>query len=87
MVVWHMKKKAKRLAVLTTAIVFLLLGLAGLALPFLQGFLFLAIGLLLLSLCYPVIREWAEAHTRPYPKIHSAVEKVRAWIENKIGEI
>ena len=42
-----MQKHAKRILVLTVGIIFILLGLVGLALPFLQGILFLIIGFLL----------------------------------------
>jgi len=42
---------------------FIIFGLVGLVLPFLQGILFLAIGFILLSLWSPRIREYMD---RPY---------------------
>ncbi|MBO2533745.1 Putative transmembrane protein (PGPGW) [Planifilum fulgidum] len=44
-----MRERAKRIWTMTLGFLFLLLGIAGLFLPFLQGILFLLIGLYLLS--------------------------------------
>ena len=44
-----MKKGAKRILLFVFGILFMMLGIAGLFLPFLQGILFLLIGLYLLS--------------------------------------
>ena len=82
-----MKYHVKRIAVLTLGIIFLALGLIGLFLPFLQGFLFLAIGILLLSLYSPTLRAWMESHTRRWPKFHEVVTKVDAWMRRVIGEV
>ncbi len=80
-----MRQKAKRVFVLTLGVIFVLLGIAGLALPFLQGFLFLAIGLLLLSLYSPTLRAWVDRHTVKYPKLHAMVAKAESWIVRIIG--
>ena len=82
-----MLKQTKRALVLMLAAVFLLLGVAGLFLPFLQGVLFLAVGVLLLSVVFPPVREWLDRRTSPYPKIHAAVSKVDGWIKHILGEI
>jgi len=63
------------------------LGVLGLALPFLQGILFLAIGLILLSIASPKIRKWIESHTKRYPKFHNMVQKTEKWITNIIGTV
>ncbi len=81
-----MKYHAKRIIIFSLGIIFLVLGVAGLALPFLQGFLFLAIGILLLSLYSPTLRAWVEKHTRRWPKFHEVVTKVDAWMRRVIGE-
>ncbi len=78
-------KYLKKTLILIVAIIFILLGLAGLALPFLQGFLFLAIGIVLLSLISTRVRSWVEVHTRTYPKIHRLVERTQNWILRIIG--
>lgn len=81
-----MQRHIKRVLVLTVALIFIVLGLAGLVLPFLQGFLFLAIGLLLLSLYLPSVREWMDRHTVKYPKLHQFVLKAESWVTGIIGK-
>lgn len=66
-------------------VLFIFFGLIGLALPFLQGFLFLAIGIVLLSLVSSRIRFAMEMRTRPYPKIHHFVERTQEWVVRIIG--
>ncbi len=80
-----MPKQLKRIFLWIAGILFLALGVAGLALPFLQGFLFLMMGIILLSLASPTMRGWIEAHTRRYPRIHAFFEKTEKWIVGKIG--
>lgn len=81
-----MLRKTKRIGVLTLGIIFLLLGLSGLVLPFLQGFLFLAIGLLLISTYSPSVKIWLEKHTKQHPKLHAMIEKAERWITKIIGQ-
>ena len=81
-----MKYHAKRIIVFTLAIIFIALGIIGLALPFLQGFLFLAIGVFLLSLYSPKVRAWLDTHTVKYPNIHSIILKVEGWFKRILGE-
>ncbi len=80
-----MHKKIKRIVVLSIGVLFIILGLVGLFLPFLQGFLFLAIGLILLSLYSTTVREWTEHHTRKYPKLHTIVKRAEDWVVGIIG--
>lgn len=80
-----MNKKLKRTLVFGAGVIFVILGLVGLVLPFLQGFLFLAIGAILLSMASPSIRTWVEHHTRKFPKVHAMVEKVEKRITDIIG--
>ena len=63
----------------------LLIGLAGLVLPVLQGWLFLAISALLFSMYPPGLRSWIDRHTIKYPKIHAFVGKAQAWTVKVIG--
>ncbi len=81
-----MNKKVKRILVVSAGIMFIILGLLGLALPFLQGFLFLAIGVILLSLYSPKIRAWTDVHTKRFPRLHAIVEKTEKWVLKVIGE-
>lgn len=82
-----MNREFKRVLVVVAAAVFIVLGLLGLALPFLQGFLFLAIGLILLSVSSPRFRAWAMTHTVRYPKTHAALEKIEKRILGIIGPV
>ncbi|MDO8518131.1 MAG: PGPGW domain-containing protein [bacterium] len=80
-----MRKHTKRIVILSLGVIFIILGLVGLVLPFLQGFLFIAIGLLLLSLYSPTIRDWMDKHTKKYPKLHTMVQKAEEWMIRIIG--
>jgi uncharacterized membrane protein YbaN (DUF454 family) len=82
-----LKKQIKRLSVLFLAVLSLLAGLAAFLLPILPGWLFIAIGLLLLSLCFPSLREWMDSHTQRWPKLHELIHKVRVWADRNIGEL
>ncbi len=82
-----MNKEVKRILVITAGSVFIIFGIVGLALPFLQGFLFLAIGLILLSISSVRVRTWMRMHTLRYPKLHTAVERVEAWVVGIIGRV
>lgn len=53
-----MRKKIKRTVISVLGIFFVLLGILGLVMPFLQGFFFLAIGLILISIYSPSLRGW-----------------------------
>lgn len=72
---------------LAAGVVFVILGVLGLALPFLQGILFLAIGLILLSLASSNTRIWIESHTKRYPKLHALAQKTEKWVTGIIGTV
>lgn len=82
-----MDKKTKKVLILTAGITFIILGLFGLVLPFLQGILFLAIGLTLLIFYFPEIRPYIHKHTTKYPSLHAKIEKIEEWLKKIIGEI
>ncbi len=82
-----MNREFKRILVITAGIVFIVLGLLGLALPFLQGFLFLAVGFILLAISSPRFRAWAIVHTVRYPKTHAMLEKIEKWVLGIIGPV
>lgn len=82
-----MKKRIKRTAFFVAGAFFVLLGIAGLALPFLQGFLFITIGLILLSISSTRARTWVESHTRRFPKVHAGFEKLERWILGITGPL
>ena len=80
-------KRAKKVLIFIVALAFLALGIVGLFLPFLQGFLFLAVAFLLFSTLSPSIRVAMDTRTRKYPKIHRRVLKLDAWLRKVIGEV
>jgi len=82
-----MQKQAKKILVLTLGIIFIMFGILGLVLPFLQGIIFLAIGFFLLSIYYPRSFEWMEKYTAKYPRLHSKIKKLEIWAKKFIGEI
>lgn len=81
-----MIRHTKRAIILAVGLCFLLLGVVGLVLPFLQGILFIAIGLILLSTFFPSLGEWVEDRTRHYPKVHHVVLKTQQFVRRTLGE-
>jgi uncharacterized membrane protein YbaN (DUF454 family) len=78
----HAKRSRwKRGLVIVTGWAFVLLGIAGLFLPILQGVLFLAFGLSLLATEYRWARQMVERLRRKFPwldqKLHGLREKFR----------
>lgn len=82
-----MKKHAKRVFILLLALLFLVFGVVGLVLPFLQGILFIAVSLILLSMLSPTTRTWFEHYTRKWPKFHAVVVRAERYITRIIGEV
>ena len=75
----------RRIALLVTGWLFIVLGIAGLFLPILQGILFLLVGLALLSLGSPRIRLLRMRLGRRYPALREGEEKARAWLKRQRG--
>ncbi len=73
----------RRWALLVAGWAFVVLGVAGLFLPFLQGFLFLFVGLGLLSLASPRVRLLRMRLGARFPAFRAAEEKARAWMRKK----
>jgi hypothetical protein len=59
---------------------FILLGLPGLFLPILQGWLFLALGALLLSVDIPFFKRLVRWIENRFPRVRSTVERVRNFL-------
>ena len=81
------KKKIKKILILTFGIFFILLGLLGLVLPFLQGILFLIIGFLLLSFYFPQTSTILKRYLHKHPYLVEKIEKIEKKIKEFIGEI
>lgn len=80
----ELNHKRKRWLILLTGWGFVLLGIAGLVLPILQGVLFLAIGLVILSSEYVWAHRVLEKLQKHFPKfaahLHRASEKARSRV-------
>jgi uncharacterized membrane protein YbaN (DUF454 family) len=63
----------------------MVLGVLGIFLPILQGGLFLAIGVILLSMVSPRIRLWRTRLGRRYPAVRRSLDAAAAWIRRKFG--
>jgi uncharacterized membrane protein YbaN (DUF454 family) len=72
----------RRIIRITLGTVFILLGILGLFLPILQGWLFLALGALFLSVDLPLFERlvlWIEDR---FPRLRSSVEKIRSFLKD-----
>lgn len=82
-----MMRHTKRTLVFIVAVLFILLGVVGLVLPFIQGLLFLAVGLVILSVLFPALRERAQIHTVKFPKFHAFVLKMETIVQRILGDV
>lgn len=85
-----MNKPLKRALVLIAGWTFLLLGIAGLFLPILQGVLFIVIGLAILSSEYVwahnLLRKLRERFPRISSKADEGMKRASAWIQRLSGQ-
>ena len=85
-----MKTYTKRILMLIAGWAFILLGILGLFLPFLQGVLFLLIGLIILSSEYVWAHRLLARLRERFPKIGRtadlAAEKAASWFRRMTGQ-
>jgi uncharacterized membrane protein YbaN (DUF454 family) len=85
-----MKTRAKRILLLIVGWAFILLGIAGLFLPILQGVLFLLIGLMILSSEYVWAHHLLLKLREKFPSVSRALdkaaEKAAAWMRRLSGQ-
>lgn len=77
--------KLRKPFLLIVGVFFILVGIAGLFLPVIQGILSIIIGVLFLSMWSPRIRTWLDERTVHYPKLHPVIKRAEAWIEKFMG--
>ena len=82
-----MRKKAKKIGIQILGVACVVLGVAGLVLPILNGIFFLALGLLLLSVYSPLAKQWLHWFGKRHPKLEHAVVRMESWLMAKIGDI
>ena len=78
-------KTKRRLFRMAAGWFFIVLGILGLFLPILQGFLFLAVGAFLLAPYIPVFRKIRSRLYAKYPKIHHTIDKMKQSWYSLIG--
>ena len=78
-----MRAKIKRVAILVLGWMFILLGIAGLFLPILQGILFLVVGLILLAkeseTAHRLLQRLRKSHPQVDRVYGAAEKKAEAW--------
>lgn len=77
------ESQGKRWAILIAGWGFLALGIPGLVLPILQGWLFIIIGLALLSREYHWARRLLERARQRFPRLAEKVEQAEDYIRKK----
>ncbi len=71
----------RRIIRITLGTVFILLGFLGLFLPILQGWLFLALGALFLSVDLPFFDRMVRWIKNRFPRLRGNVEKLRSFLK------
>ena len=66
-------------------VVFLIVGIAGLVLPILQGWFFIAIGLIFISLESPQLDGWLQRMSQKNKTSEKYFSKFRSWTRGKLG--
>jgi uncharacterized protein len=79
-----MGPRTKKIAVLIAGWGFILLGIVGLVLPFLQGILFILIGLIILSSRYAWARHLLAKLRKRFPKISAVADNSAARIAARL---
>jgi uncharacterized membrane protein YbaN (DUF454 family) len=84
------RSRGKRYAILIAGWFFVVLGILGMFLPILQGFLFLAIGLYMLSLESPMVKRLMDRFAARHPKFAAKIEDMREqamrWVHRIAGK-
>ena len=76
-----------RIVTLVLGYTFLLLGILGLFLPFLQGFLFIAVGLILLSRHASWARSALDWIKRRHPRLGAGIDRAEIWTTRKTRQM
>jgi uncharacterized membrane protein YbaN (DUF454 family) len=76
----------KRIGLLIIGWLFIVLGILGLFLPILQGFLFILIGLAILSSRSKLVKSFLKHLEERYPRYHERVEIWRKKFRNLFGK-
>lgn len=78
-------KAAKKVTFTFIGVIFLIIGIVGLVLPFLQGWFFIAIGLIFISLESPELDVWLQRMSQKNKTSEKYFSKFRTWTREKLG--
>ena len=79
-----MQTRMKRILSMIAGWTFIVLGIAGLFLPFLQGILFLAVGLIILSNHYAFAQRWLDTLKHRYPAAFEMAHDFRVRLMKRL---
>lgn len=82
-----MKAKAARTVKIVVGALFLVLGVAGLFLPILQGFLFLAVGLAILAPESPMAQRQLDRLRHRYPDAARRMDRARQHVKSALNRL
>jgi uncharacterized membrane protein YbaN (DUF454 family) len=80
-----MERQIKRIVVLVIGWTLIAVGVVGLFLPFLQGILFILLGLYVLSRESKTARRWLEHGRERHPKLDAKLRKWGRWWRKRFG--
>jgi uncharacterized membrane protein YbaN (DUF454 family) len=80
-----MERQVKRVVALVIGWALIALGVVGLFLPFLQGILFILLGLYVLSRESQTARRWLDRGRKRYPKVDAKLKQWGKWWRCRIG--
>lgn len=69
------RKKLGKAALIALGAVFLFVGFIGLFFPVLQGILFIAIGLYILSIASECFKSWLDRRLIPFPRVKAHIDR------------
>lgn len=81
-----MARHIKRISIQTIGFALLLLGVAGILLPIINGTIFLIAGLVLLSVYSERAKKILHTLGRQHPQAEKAVIKIERWVLKVVGE-
>jgi len=80
-----MERQIKRVVALVIGWTLIALGVVGLFLPFLQGILFILLGLYVLSRESKTAHRWLEQGRKRYPKVDAKLRDWGRWWRSRFG--
>lgn len=78
-------RRVKQITFTFIGLIFLIIGVAGLILPFIQGWLFIIIGLVFISLESPQLDTWLQRMSQKNRLTEKHFSKFRLWTRSKLG--